>query len=167
MEDQIVNRIAKSPLIQIDLDDFVPKGEIPEYDLKQNLFQELILKEKDFREDLRKLDWSRFKDKNVAVFCSADAIVPDWAFMLIAAEISNSGGRAYYGNRGTVLQKLTLERIKAIDVMEYQGKMILIKGCGSMKASEEIYMEITNMLKPVVKSLMFGEACSTVPVFKR
>ena len=164
---ELVNKVAQSGLITLDLEDFFPKEAIVAFDIKEFLFRGLILKELDFRAALKAHDWSAYKDKTVAVFCSTDAIIPQWAFMLVGTYISAQTTEIYFGTTEEVEQKLFLLNLKSIDATKYIDEKIIIKGCGTKTVTGEAYLEITKKLQPVVKSLMFGEACSTVPIYKR
>lgn len=164
---ELVNKVAQSGLITLDLEDFFPKEAIIAFDIKEFLFRGLILKELEFRAALKAHDWSAYKDKTVAVFCSTDAIIPQWAFMLVATYLSAQTTEIYFGTTEEVEQKLFLLNLKSIDATKYIDEKIIIKGCGTKTVTGEAYLEITKKLQPVVKSLMFGEACSTVPIYKR
>ncbi len=164
---ELVNKVAQSGLITLDLEDFFPKEAIVAFDIKEFLFRGLILKELDFRAALKAHDWSTYKDKTVAVFCSTDAIIPQWAFMLVGTYLSAQTTEIYFGTTEDVEQKLFLSNLKRIDATKYIDEKIIIKGCGTKTVTGEAYLEITKKLQPVVKSLMFGEACSTVPIYKR
>ncbi|HNY56222.1 MAG TPA: DUF2480 family protein [Chitinophagales bacterium] len=164
---ELVNKVAQSGLITLDLEDFFPKEAIIAFDIKEFLFRGLILKELEFRAALKAHDWSVYQDKIVAVFCSTDAILPQWAFMLVGTYISAQTTEIYFGTTEEVEQKLFLSNLKSIDATKYIDEKIIIKGCGTKTVTGEAYLEITKKLQPVVKSLMFGEACSTVPIYKR
>jgi len=167
MSNELINKVAQSGLITIDLEDFFPKETIIELDIKEFLFRGLILKELEFRAALKAHDWSIYKDKTVAVFCSTDAILPQWSFMLVATYLAVQTKEIYFGNAEKVEYNLFLQKIKKLDNTKYIDEKIVIKGCGTKTVTGEAYLEITKKLQPVVKSLMFGEPCSTVPVFKK
>lgn len=167
MSDVILNKVAESGLITIDLEDYYPKEEIVVFDLKPYLFMELILKEKEFRASLQTVDWSQFKDKTVAVTCTADAIIPVWAYMLVASSLEPSAKEIVFGDSEEALKQSFLKNIRSINVNEYDDKRIVIKGCGDKPIGEFAYLEITKLLRPLVKSIMYGEPCSTVPVYKK
>jgi len=167
MADALVNRVAESGLITIDLEDLYPKEEIAGFDLKDHLFMGLILKEKDFREALQKLDWEKFRNKHVAIFCSAEAIIPLWAYMLVSSRLSGIAKTVFSGSPLNLRENLLIEKIRSLDITPFVDKRIVVKGCGDMQLGEAAYIEITNRLMPVVRSLMYGEPCSTVPVFKK
>ena len=164
---ELVNKVAQSGLITLDLEDFFPKETIHPVDIKEFLFRGLILKELEFRAALKAHDWSIYKDQPVAVFCSTDAILPQWSFMLITSYLLPYTNSIFFGAVEEVEQKLFLSNLKNIDAVKYAEQKIIIKGCGTKTVTGEAYLEITKKLQPVVKSLMFGEACSTVPVFKK
>lgn len=167
MSEPFVNKVAESGLITLDLEKFYPKGETSVFDLKDHLFMGLILKEKDFREALKKLDWSVYQDKNVALTCSADAIIPVWAWMLVVSYLQPVAKEIVMGDEKELHRSLYLKNIDAIDVNEFAGQRVVIKGCGETPIADYVYMEITKKLRPVVKSIMYGEPCSTVPVYKQ
>lgn len=164
---ELINKVAQSGLITIDLEDFFPQGEILVFDLKDFLFRGLILKEVEFRAALKQFDFSMYKDKTVAVYCSSDAIIPQWAYMLAVVYLSAQTSAICFGSKEEVEYDLLLQNIKNMDATKYSGEKIVIKGCGTRTMTGEAYLEITKKLHPVVKSLMFGEPCSTVPVYKK
>jgi hypothetical protein len=166
MDQPIVNKVAESGLITLDPASFFPKGETMVFDLKDYLFMGLILKEKDFREALKNLDWEQFRDKNVALSCTADAIIPVWAYMLVAVYLEPVAANIVMGDESQLNRELFLKNIATINPEDYQGKRIVVKGCGDTPIGDFVYMEITKRLRPVVKSIMYGEPCSTVPVYK-
>ncbi|HLK26986.1 MAG TPA: DUF2480 family protein [Puia sp.] len=167
MSEEIINKVAQSQLVTIDLEEYYPKEEIVVFDLKPFLFMELILKEKDFREALQKADWSVYQNKIVAVTCSVDAVIPMWAYMLIAAYLEPFAKDVIMGDEKKAIEQTLLKKIQAINIDEYNDKRIVVKGCGEVPIGEFAYMEITKRLRPVVKSIMYGEPCSTVPVYKK
>lgn len=167
MSGDIINKVAKSGLITIDLSDFSKGIVIDEFDLKDFLFDGLVLKEKDFRKSLKEYDFNKHKNKAVAVFCSSQSIIPMWAYMLISSCLHDVCNKIYFGTKKTVLQKLMLEKINLLDASKYNNKKVIIKGCGTVPLSQDLYLEITKKLQPNVDSLMFGEACSAVPVYKK
>ena len=166
MEDVIVNKVAQSALTTLDLAAYYPQEELVSFDLKDHLFMHLILKEKDFREALKNIDWSIYQNKTVALYCSADAIIPLWAYMLVTTYLQPVARDVMYGNEQEVMESLLLKNIEKISANEFAGKRVVIKGCGDKKIPETAFVAITKILRPVVKSLMFGEPCSTVPVYK-
>lgn len=166
MSDPFINKVAESGLITIDLEDYYPSGETALFDLKEFLFMGMILKEKEFREQLKNLDWSAYQDKNVAVFCSADAIIPVWAWMLVVTYLQPIAKEVIMGNTKDLHRALFLKNLAAINLADFSGKRVVIKGCGETPIEDYVYMEITKLLRPVAQSIMYGEPCSTVPVFK-
>ncbi len=167
MSEPFVNKVAESGLITIDLESFYPKGEVAVFDMKDYLFMGMILKEKDFREALKNIDWSVYQNKNVAIVCTADAIIPVWAYMLVAAYLQPVAKDFVMGDEKELHKTLFVKSLAAIDTNEYADKRVVIKGCGETPIADYVYMEITKLLRPVVKSIMYGEPCSTVPVYKK
>ncbi|HRO68718.1 MAG TPA: DUF2480 family protein [Chitinophagaceae bacterium] len=167
MSEPIINKVAESGIITIDPASFVPTGETVVFDLKDYLFMGLILKEKDFRESLKALDWEQYRDKNVALLCSADAIVPAWAYMLVASNLQPVARDFGMGDESELQKQLFLKNIAKLDIRTFEDKRVVIKGCGDIPIGDFVYMELTRLLRPVVKSIMYGEPCSTVPVYKK
>jgi hypothetical protein len=167
MSKEIINRVANSNLITIDLADYAPNVQILEIDLKQFLFEGLILKEKDFRNSLKKYDFKKYESKVVAIFCSSECIIPMWAFMLVTAFLNNVKAEIYSGNKESVFIELFVRNIKFSNPLEFKNKKVIVKGCSNVTLTENLYVEITKKLKNTVDSLMFGEACSAVPVYKK
>ena len=167
MSDVIVNKVAGSGLVSLDLERFLPEGEVVGFDLKDHLFMGLILKEKDFREALKNLDWTIYQDKPVTVTCSADAIIPMWAYMLVASYLQPVASDVYFGTAEEAARQLFQKNLDAIDPAEFIDKRVVIKGCGDLEIGPSAYLTITKKLRPVVKSIMYGEPCSTVPIFKK
>lgn len=167
MEDVFVNKVAESGLITVDLEEYYPKDETAVFDLKEYLFMGLILKEKDYREALKNLDWSIYQNKNVAITCSADAVIPMWAYMLTATYLQPIAKEVVFGTGDFLHRTLFLKNLSAIDPAAFTDKRVVIKGCGDKIISETAYVEITKLLLPVVKSIMYGEPCSTVPIYKK
>ncbi|HVX24871.1 MAG TPA: DUF2480 family protein [Parafilimonas sp.] len=167
VSDVIINRVTESGLIILDLKTFYPKEEIKIFDLKDYLFRGLIIKEKDFREALKNTNWQQYANTNVAVTCSADAIIPVWAYMLIATYLQPVAKNIVLGDEKKLIETILMQNINRISINEYQDKRVVIKGCGDVAIPDSIYMQITALLLPHVKSIMYGEPCSTVPVFKK
>jgi hypothetical protein len=167
MEDQIVNRVASSQLITFDLERFHQPGERVQYDIKDLLYQGLILKEKDFREHVRHHDWSQYKNKFVAITCSADAIVPTWAYMLLTVSLQPHARRIFFGSLDDMEVMLFQEALGTVDWSQYRDAKVVIKGCSDVHVPAGAYVEATARLSAVAASVMYGEPCSTVPVFKR
>ncbi len=163
----IVNRIEASGLITLNLEDFYPKEPIKVFDIKEYLFRGLIIKEKDFREALKNTNWNEFENSNVAVTCSTDAIIPVWAYMLIATYLQPFAKNIVLGNQEKLIETLLLNNINTLNTKDYTDKRVVIKGCGEIKIPDSAYLKITALLQPHVKSIMYGEPCSTVPVYKR
>ncbi|KAB7731884.1 DUF2480 family protein [Rudanella paleaurantiibacter] len=164
---EIVNRVANSGLVTLDLEELYHPGERVVYDLKDNLYMGLILKEKDFREFLKTHDWSQYNGKNVAVTCSEDAIVPTWAYMLLTLHLQPHAHMVVFGSLQDLEEKLYFDAIAQINPDDYRDARVVVKGCSKVPVPTAAYVEVTRLLKPVVQSLMFGEPCSTVPLFKR
>jgi|SRR5690606_32981055 len=167
MSDPIVNKVAASGLITINPEEYFPKGEMVVFDLKDYLFMGLILKEKDFREALKNLDWSQYRDKNVAITCTADAIIPVWAYMLVVSYLEPEAKEVVLGDEKELHRRIFLKNLSTIDPSQYTDKRIVVKGCGEVPIEDYVYLEITKLLRPVAKSIMYGEPCSTVPIFKK
>lgn len=167
MSEPIINKVAESGLTTLDLEQYFPKGETAVFDLKDYLFMGMILKEKDYREALKTKDWSEYKDKNVSLVCSADAIIPVWAWMLAATYLQPVAKDLVMGDEKELHKTIFLKNLSAININEFEDKRVVIKGCGETPIPDYVYMEITRLLRPVVKSIMYGEPCSTVPVYKR
>jgi hypothetical protein len=167
MSDVFVNKVAASGILTLDLEKWVPNSAFATFDLKEHLFMGLILKEKDFREALKNKDWTEYQDKNVAVTCSVDAIIPVWAYMLVAAYLQPYAKDVYTGTVAEMQKHLFLKALAAIDVVAYTDQRVVVKGCGDVPIDAFAYAEITKLLRPVVKSIMYGEPCSTVPVYKK
>ena len=167
MSDAIVNKVSESGLITLDLEQYYPRDTVALFDLKDYLFMGLILKEKDFREALKNLDWEAYRNKYVGVTCSADAIIPPWAYMLAAAYLQPVAKDVIMGDEKEVHKTIFLKNIQGIDVNEFTGQRVVVKGCGETPIGEFAYMEITKRLRPVAKTIMYGEPCSTVPIYKK
>lgn len=164
---ELVNKVAQSGILTLDMEKMMESTSIVELDISQFLFRGLLLKEKDFRTELKNFDWSIFQDKTVAVHCSTDAIVAQWAYMLVANYLTTVTNNYFFGTKDEVWNSILLQKIKEIQEEEYKDKMVVIKGCGTQPLPDAAYLEIAKKLQPVVKSLMFGEPCSTVPIYKR
>ena len=167
MEEQIVNRVASSQLVTFDLERFHQPGERVLYDIKDLLYQGLILKEKDFRDHVRRHDWSQYKGKLVAITCSADAIVPTWAYMLLTVALQPHAKRIFFGSLDEMEVMLFQESLSMVDWNQYRDAKIVIKGCSDVHVPAAAYVEATARLSAVATSVMYGEPCSTVPVFKK
>ncbi|CAA7392640.1 DUF2480 family protein [Chryseobacterium fistulae] len=165
-EFEIRNKVAESGLVNFDLTYLVPKGERIGIDLKDFLFMETILKEKDFREKVSALDIKEYRDSYIYIYNSADAIVPLWAYFLLTAQLTDVAKKIVFGSREDLEIILMHNAIQTYDFDQLRGKRILVKGCSEHEIPENAYIELVEQLKPIVKSLMFGEACSNVPIFK-
>ncbi len=164
----IVNKVAESGIITLDLTTYLPQdAEMQYFDLKPFLFREMILREKDYRAALQNYDWESHRDKHVAISCSVDAIIPVWAYMLAASYLQPVARSVFFGKPEDMKTALLLAGIEAIDPKEFEEKRVVIKGCGEVHVPDAAYVAVTARLRPVVKSLMYGEPCSTVPIFKR
>jgi len=167
MDEVIVNKVSESGLMTLDLEEFYPKEETAVFDMKDHLFMGLILKEKDFRETMKSLDTTPYKGKNVALTCSADAIIPVWAYMLAASYLEPVANEIVFGDSDFLHKSIFLKNIEKINVADYADKRVVIKGCGELPISESAYVAVTALLRPVAKSIMYGEPCSTVPIYKK
>jgi hypothetical protein len=166
MSDEIINKVANSGLITIDLEELYPKGERVLFDIKPLLFQELILKEKDFREFIKQHDWTQYQDKLVAITCTADAIIPTWAYMLVSIALEPYANKIVFGDLETLEAIAFNEALLSIVYEDYKDKRVVIKGCSSLPVCTNAYVELVRGLKPFAKSIMYGEPCSTVPLYK-
>lgn len=164
---EIINKVAQSGIITIDLEEFYPKGERILFDIKDQLFQGLILREKDFREFVKNQDWNKYSNKYVAITCTADAIVPTWAYMLLTIHLQPVAKKIVFGNLETLESILYNELLSKININDYKDARVVIKGCGTLPVPTAAYLELTRLLTPVAKSIMYGEACSTVPLYKK
>jgi hypothetical protein len=167
METEIINRVASSGLVTLNLEDYYASGDRVLYDLKDNLFMGLILKEKDFRAFLKEHDWSQYAGKHVAITCTEDAIIPTWAYMLLTLQLQPHAKSIVYGTLTDLEEKLYFDAIASINVADYQDARVVVKGCSDVPVPVAAYVELTRVLRPVVQSLLFGEPCSTVPLYKR
>ena len=164
---EIRNRIKESGIIQMDLSDFKPRNRMVGMDLSERLFQGLILKEKDFRKWLKEHDWDQYKEKSVFIYCSADAIVPTWAYMLVMSHLLECCDGLIVGSKADLEKKLIKKNIEALQLEDYVDARVIIKGCSDIQTPEFAMSELVAYLQPHVKSIMYGEPCSTVPIFKK
>lgn len=167
VQSELINRVAESELKTIALDQYIDIHSIVEFDLQKYLFQGLILKEKDFREVLKTIDWAGFTNKDLAVFCSADAIIPMWAYMLVSSHATPFVTSVHFGTKEQVFEKLLVQYLESNDWSAYKDKKVVIKGCSDQELPASAYLTISKKLQPLVQSMMYGEPCSTVPIFKR
>lgn len=163
----IINKVDQAGLVTIDPASFYTPGERVAFDIKPLLFEELLLKEKDFREFIKSNDWTAYRDKLVAVFCSSDAIVPVWAYMLLASAMQPFAREIFFGTTEEMEKHLFYRSLEKLNPEDFRDQRIVIKGCGEIPVPVSAYAELTQKLKPVVKSIMYGEPCSTVPVYKK
>ena len=167
MSDEIINKVASSGLLTLNLEDYFPKGERVVFDLKSWLFEEMFLKEKDFRESVKNHDWTAYPNQHIAINCSADAIIPVWAYMLISSSLSPYATTIVKGSLQTLETILYEKAINEIDFSPFLNQRVIIKGCSNLPVCEHAFGSITQKLMPIAKSIMYGEACSSVPIFKR
>jgi hypothetical protein len=163
---EIVNKVANSSLITINLESFLPKN-LCGFDLKPFLFMEMILKEKDYRQALKEHDWTIYENKTVFLYCSIDAIIPHWAYMLASIYLDEVQAQVHFGTEKEITDKLFIQNIEQINAQDFTDLRLVIKGCGDEKIGTNAYVAITKKLKPVAKSIMYGEPCSTVPIYKQ
>ena len=166
MEEQIVNRVSASNLVTFDLEELYTPGERLLFDIKDLLFQGLILKEKEFRDFIKAHDWSQYAGKHVAITCSADAIVPTWAFMLLSISLQPFASTIVFGSLDDLERQLFNQKLNAVDWQKFHQAKVVVKGCSKVTVPISAYVEVTNHLRPIATSIMFGEACSTIPLFK-
>lgn len=167
MEEEIINRVSNSKLVVVDLEDYYPKGNRSVIDIKDWLFEELVLREKDFREHVKQHDWSRYQDDFVALTCTSEAIVPAWAFMLLTMHLEPYAKTIVIGSLEHLETSLYQKIIEDLDVQEFADKPLIIKGCAHKPVPANAYIMLSQKLRPVAKSIMYGEACSSVPLYKR
>jgi len=167
MKLDIKNKVANSGLVTLDLEGFLPKDSIVFVDVRSYLFQDQALKEKEFRLKVKSVNWSSFKNKIVGIWCSVDAIVPFWAYMLISSNLAPFARAIYFSSPNEINNNIIQDKIRLLELVEYKNKKVVVKGCGHLKLSENIYVKLVEKLHPVVKSIMYGEPCSTVPIYKK
>ena len=167
MPDEIVNRVANSKLITIDLEDYYPEGKRVLFDIQDWLFEGLVLREKDFREKAKHFDWSQLKNTYVALTCSTDAIVPAWAYMFLIVKLEPFVEKAIIGDLEALETSIYQDIINQLDTAPFKDKPVIIKGCSNKPVPENAYAMLVNKLKSVARSIMYGEACSSVPLYKR
>lgn len=167
IQEKFVNKVAASGLVTLNLEEYFHKGERLVYDIKDNLFHGLMLKEQDFRAFIKEHNWEQYQDKNIAITCSTDAIVPTWAYMLLVNKMRPFANEIVFGSLETLETVLYIKAFAKIDLNSFAGERVVIKGCADLEVPVSAYVEITSLLTPVVKSIMYGEPCSTVPIYKR
>lgn len=167
MAEEIINRVANSKLVTIDLEDFYLSGPRTVFDISDWLFEGLLLREKDFREQVKNHDWSQYQDAYVALCCSTDAIIPSWAYLLLTTQLNPFAKKVVIGNLDLLETILYVDIINNIDVTSFEDKPVIIKGCSNKPIPETAYTLLISKVQPVAKSIMFGEACSTVPLYKK
>ena len=167
MADEIINKVSNSKLITLDLEELYPEGERVLFDIKDWLFDQIILKEKDFRASVKSHDWSRYKNTYVALTCSVDAIIPSWAYLLLSSELAPYSKKIVVGNLELLETSLFQDIIQNLSIDSFKEKPIIIKGCAQKPIPPSAFSMLIHKLQPIVKSIMYGEACSTVPLFKK
>jgi len=167
MQDEIVNRVANSKLVSINLEDYYPQGKRVLFDIKDWLFEGFVLREKDFREQVKQFDWSQYENAYVALTCSSDAIIPAWAFILISLHLEPFAKKTVIGTLELLETSIFQDVLNTLDVSEFTNKPIIIKGCSKKPVPQNAYIMLANKLKPFAQSIMYGEACSSVPLFKK
>ncbi len=165
--EEIRNKVAESGLITLSLEDYYPRAARLNLDIAPWLYEGMILREKDFRAHLKEHDWSQYQDAYVAVFCSADAIVPQWAYMLLGSYLQGLAKKVVFGDQAILETVVMDEVLSKLDLEQFKDKRVILKGCGSLPIPPQAYLKFSMELQKVVKSLMFGEACSTVPIYKK
>ena len=166
-EVKIINRVANSKLATIDLEDYYPEGQRILFDIKDWLFEGLVLREKDFRQKALEFDWSQYKDTYIALTCTTDAIIPGWAYMLLTMYLEPFAKHIVIGNLETLETAVYHDIISNLEISEFSEKPIIIKGCSKKPVPQNAYIMLATKLKPIAKSIMYGEACSSVPLFKK
>jgi len=164
---QIKNKVKKSGLIQLNLEDWIDESKIRAYDISENLFQGLVLKEKDFRQFVKQNDWSTYQDAIVYIHDSSNSIIPSWSYMLLTLALQPYADSIYFSNKEGLKEKIILTKISNLDLELYRDSKVVIKGCSRFELTNDVYIQLTRCLAPVVSSLMFGEPCSTVPLYKK
>ena len=167
MSDEIINRVANSALVTLNLEDYYPKGQRILFDIKDWLFEGFVLREKEFRNQVATYNWSQYQDCYVALTCSTDAIIPGWAFMLISLQLQPFAKKTIIGNLEALETSIYQDVINNLDLTEFADKPIIIKGCSKKPVPQNAYIMLANKLKPIAKSIMYGEACSSVPLYKK
>ncbi|GAA3595531.1 DUF2480 family protein [Flavivirga amylovorans] len=166
MKDEIINRVANSKLVTIDLEDYYPEGQRVLFDIKNWLYEGFVLREKDFRNQASEFDWTQYQDCYVALTCSSDAIIPGWAYMLLSIHLQPYAKKIVIGDLETLETSIYQDILNQLDITEFNNKPIIIKGCSKKPVPQNAYIILANKLRPYAKSIMYGEACSSVPLYK-
>ena len=167
MEEEIINRVANSVLVTINLEDYYPEGQRVLFDIKDWLHEGFVLREKEFRDQIASYNWSQYQDSYVALTCSSDAIIPGWAFMLISLQLESFAKKTIIGTLENLETAIYQDVLSTLDVSEFTNKPLIIKGCSKKPVPQNAYIMLASKLKPIAKSIMYGEACSSVPLYKR
>lgn len=167
MEEEIINRVANSVLVTINLEDYYPAGQRVVFDIKDWLYEGFVLREKDFRNQIATFNWAQYLNKYVALTCSSDAIIPGWAYMLVSIQLESVAKKTIIGNLEALETSIYQDVLYNLDVSEFANKPLIIKGCSKKPVPPNAYIMLASKLKPVAKSIMYGEACSSVPLFKK
>lgn len=167
MSEEIINRVAQSKLITFDLEDYYPEGKRVRLDIKDWLYEGFIVKEKEFRKYIAEQNWEQYQDSYVALFCSTDAIVPGWAYMLVTTRLQPFAKKIIQGDLELLETSIYQEVLQKLDLSEFQDKPVIIKGCSNKPVPANAYLLVTALLQPVARSIMYGEACSSVPLYRR
>lgn len=167
MAEEIVNRVANSKLLTLNLEDLYPNGERTKLDISLWLLEGIVLREKEFRQKAEEHEWSQYQDKFVALYCSTDAIIPGWAYLLLSLKLAPYAKKVSVGTLDELESILFAELLKDFDVSEYYDKSVIIKGCANKPIPQNAYVLLAQKLQPIAKSIMYGEACSSVPLFKK
>jgi hypothetical protein len=167
MSEEIINKVSQSGIIQLDLSEMVMPGKRMTIDLKDNLLEGILLREKDFREFIKTHDWSQYKNAWVNITCTTDAIIPSWAYMLVTSALTGIAAKTVFGDRDKLETVIWNDVFEKLDTNNYRDARVVVKGCSDIPVPEAAYVALSEKLIPVVKSLMFGEPCSTVPVYKK
>lgn len=167
MKDEIINRVANSKLVTLDLEDYYPDGKRVLFDIKDWLYEGFVLREKDFRAQVSEFNWGQYQDQYVALTCSSDAIIPGWAYMLLSIQLEPYAKKTIIGALDNLETSIYQDIINNLDVSSFKDKPIIIKGCSNKPVPQNAYIMLSNKLTPIAKSIMYGEACSSVPLFKK
>jgi len=167
LSEEIINRVANSKLLTFDLEEIYPKGERLAFDISQWLLEGIVLRESEFREKVKEHDWSQYQNKYIALFCSTEAIVPGWAYILLSLHFAPYAKKVTVGNLEELESILFSELLQNLDISEYIDKPVIIKGCAHKPIPQNAYVLLAQKLHPVAKSIMYGEACSSVPLYKK